>query len=91
VQVSTGAARLPRWSRDGKRLYYVDPVQKKMMEVAVSVDGDELRPAASAALFPYALTDYDVTRDGRFLIIRRQLNLESPPLNVVMNWTALVK
>jgi Tol biopolymer transport system component len=91
VQVSTGAARLPRWSRDGKRLYYVDPTRKQMMEVAVSVDGGELRPSAPALLFPYALTDYDVTRDGRFLIIRRQLNPDAPPLNVVVNWTAMVK
>jgi eukaryotic-like serine/threonine-protein kinase len=91
VQVSTGAARLPRWSRDGKRLYYVDPVRKQMMEVAVSVDGGELRPSAPSALFPYALPDYDVTRDGRFLVVRRKLNPDAPPLNVVINWTAMVK
>jgi len=91
VQLSTGPGRSPRWSRDGRHLYYIDHIQQKVMDVDVTVEGGELRPAAAIPLFAYKGLDYDVTRDGRFLVQKKMLNPDSPPMTVVMNWTAALK
>jgi len=47
--------------------------------ITFRIEADELRPSAASPLFTYSLADYDVMRDGRFLIARRQLNPEAPP------------
>jgi eukaryotic-like serine/threonine-protein kinase len=91
VQISTTTGLRARWSRDGRRLYYVDMSQKKLMEVTISTVEGELEPSLPAPLFPYDTTNYDVTRDGRFLIARRQLNPNAAPMHVFMNWLSTVR
>jgi len=66
-------------------------MQQKMMDVSVTIEGGELRPAAAIPLFAYKGLDYDVTRDGRFLVQKKLLNPDTPPMTVVMNWQAALK
>jgi serine/threonine protein kinase len=91
VQLSTGAGRTPRWSRDARHLYYVDHTQRMVMDVPIAVEDGELRPTTAVPLFPYKGLDFDVTRDGRFLVAKEMLNPDSPPMTVVLNWTAALK
>jgi hypothetical protein len=80
----------PRWSGDGKRLFFIAP-DRKLMEVAIEVRGDRLRPGVPRPLFQtrivspvFVLFQYDVTADGnRFLI--NSLKPEAP-LTLVTNW-----
>jgi Tol biopolymer transport system component len=94
-RVSSGGAMQPRWSRDGKELYYLQSNQ--MMAVPVEHRGEELAFGASQALFKlsvYArmnpgfdlIAPYDVTPDGKFVLFLREGNEEIPPLVVVQNW-----
>jgi hypothetical protein len=65
------------WSRDGRELYYRDSNRI----VRTTLDTNTGRMSAPAVLFdsPFTLsqgadlfrTQYDVTRDGRFLMVRR--------------------
>jgi Tol biopolymer transport system component len=95
VQISREGGAQPRWSRDGKRLYFVAP-DRKLMEVEIDVLGDRLAPHAPRALFQtrivapvYVLYQYDVTRDGsRFLV--NSLRPEAP-LTLVSNWTSALR
>ena len=89
--VSTGGGRAPRWSHDGRELFYIGTDGELM---AVSV---RLRPTLELGkpvrLFQARGTDgwwgtYEVAPDGRFLaLIRTKVSAELP-LTVLVNWRA---
>jgi Tol biopolymer transport system component len=77
-QVSTRGGQEPRWSPDGRELFYMDP-DGVLMAVDVSTDGDALEPGLPRPLFRTGVTLpgpndapewlYAVAPDGeRFLI-----------------------
>ena len=85
----------PRWSRDGKELFYLRSGQ--LVAVAVERSGDELAFGESHALFRLPLftlvdagfniaTRYDVAPDGRFLALVRAGEDAPTPLVLVQNW-----
>ncbi len=94
-QVSTAGGIFPRWRRDGGELYYLAP-DGAMMAAPVTVAGVTLAPGAPVALFPTRVygggmdiaqgRQYDVTRDGRFLI-NTVLDEAAAPITLLMNWT----
>jgi eukaryotic-like serine/threonine-protein kinase len=72
IQISGGGGAQPRWSRDGRQIFYVAPDRKLM---AVSFDPQKGSASAPRVLFQtrivapnFALFQYDVSPDGRFLI-----------------------
>lgn len=95
IAISTGGGVYPRWSRDGKELYYVAP-DAKMMAVPVQATRTTLEAGVPAALFQTRKVggglnvisrghQYDVAIDGRFLI---NVDAESrpTPITLLMNW-----
>ena len=94
-QVSVGGGSMPLWSKDGKHLYYLDPYQE-LMAVDVEPGKDQVRLGKPVPLFKTWVRasmgggGYDVTRDGRFLLLNS--TTESPePLTLVTNWDAELK
>jgi Tol biopolymer transport system component len=96
-QVSVNGGVLPRWRPDGKELFYVGP-ESAVMAAAVVPDPAQLnistpvRVFASAALagvFEFE-TGFDVSLDGRFLVVVPEVNRKPLPLTVVLNWAATV-
>jgi len=102
-QISTGGGTFPRWSRDGREVYYMSQVSGgKIMAVEIAADGATLKPGVPRALFdsPYVnfphssnYHTFAVSRDGqRFLIPhpagKEKVSTESLPITVVVNWTA---
>ncbi|HXK08976.1 MAG TPA: protein kinase [Vicinamibacteria bacterium] len=93
--VSEGSGTQPRWSPSGQELYYRDGFNL----MAVSFDGRLPDPLLGKpqALFPdeydvglsTTIPMYDVTRDGRFLMMRREPG--SGHLRIVLNWTTELK
>jgi serine/threonine-protein kinase len=72
-QVSVAGGASPRWSRDGRELFFVDE-SRHMVAVPVA-SGQTLVLGEPKQLFDlstnYAITNgFDVARDGRFLMIR---------------------
>jgi hypothetical protein len=83
---------MPVWGRDGKHLYYLDLTQR-LMAVDVALGKEQVRIGRPVPLFQTGVRSsiggggYDVTRDGRFLLINSAT--ESPvPLTLVTNWDA---
>ena len=75
-QISTSGGTEPHWSRDGRELYYRDG-RLDMIAVAV-VPGETFAAGGQQALFPTEeywsnrfQRVYDVTSDGRFILLRR--------------------
>ena len=98
-QVSTAGGTYPRWRADGRELYYLAPTGA-MMAAPVTVTGATLAPGAPVALFPTRVVgggtdtslgrNYDVTRDGRFLI-NTELDQTAAPITLILNWNPEAK
>lgn len=92
--MSTAGGAQVRWSDDGKEIYYVAP-DGKMMAVAVTFTGAAPKLESPVALFQTHLASgtnvlgskpqYDVARDGRFLL-NTAVESASAPIVVSLNW-----
>ncbi len=96
VQISVAGGVQPRWRGDGKEIYYLT-LDGVMTAVEVTTSAGSFEAGTPVVLFKTGLApegrieEYAVTADGeRFLI---PLPLQSPdaiPVDVVVNWTALL-
>ena len=89
--VSRDGGTQPRWSPDGKELFYV--TGEALVAVAFRPDGSFGPPRRLFDRSPFLLTDYrfqtyQPSADGqRFLMIRRDEGFVPRQLNVILNWS----
>lgn len=92
-QVSTAGGELPRWSNDGKQLYY--HYGEGFYAVDVKTDGKSFEAGVPKLLFEVSTvrssagggSPFVVTRDGqRFLVLEQVEKAGSEPIEVVVNW-----
>jgi dipeptidyl aminopeptidase/acylaminoacyl peptidase len=93
LQISTDGGLEPVWARNGRELFYRQG--NKLMAVAFR-DGSIESPSAPYPVFEgrYESTDnmgpqtpnYDVSRDGRFVMVRRKNPSTPTVIHVVLNW-----
>ena len=89
ILVSTEGGQQPMWSRDGKELFYRSG--DKMMAAVVETE-PQFRITGYNKLFEgryfssVNLQNYDVAPDGRFLMIKEQVESAPLEINVVLNW-----
>jgi Tol biopolymer transport system component len=90
-QVSIGGGHSPRWRADGKELYYVAP-DLKLMAAKVVVQGSAFTVGTPESLFQTHINQatnrqqYDVARDGRFLILTDLPDTSTEPIHLLLNW-----
>jgi hypothetical protein len=80
------------WSRDGKELFFISADQKMMaVEIKGGLNFDWRGPRAlfDARIAPDV--NFEVGKDGRFLIPVPVEQAGGRPINVVVNWTAGLK
>jgi Tol biopolymer transport system component len=90
-RASSGGGMMPRWSRDGKEVFYVSTT-RFLMAVAVKTSGDSLSVGTATELFQVPLSgggeqEYAVASDGRFLINVPGAEVADPPIRVILNWS----
>ena len=92
-QISTGAATatFPRWSRDGKELFYDSSGELIAVDVTATALGGEFKAGTPRDLFAglrgLGGHNFDVSPDGRrFIVISEGLETSSAPIVVVLNW-----
>lgn len=93
-QVSTLGGSRPRWSGDGRALFYASLDVHSIMRAAVrgtaaGFESDVPRVFADIAVMPVARSPFDVTTDGRVLLLERTVN-QAAPLVLVANWPTLM-
>ena len=93
--VSTKGGKKPRWSPNGRELYYVAP-DSTLMAVATKPAGTSLEIGTPAALFQPRLASvtnpgYGVAPDGRFLINLATDEQTAAPITVILNWASGLK
>ena len=87
-QVSTRGGARPRWSHNGKELFYV--AGGMLHSVSVTLRGADLALGPSKPLFQVPIDPtrgrYSVAADGRFLV---QVPRSPRAVSVIENWTEL--
>ena len=83
-QVSNGGGLRPRWSRDGRELFF--RAGGRVMAAPIE-PGPTFASGTARVLFEgrYA-PQYDVTADGRFLMVRDEQQADPTQLRFVLNW-----
>jgi eukaryotic-like serine/threonine-protein kinase len=89
IQVSAGPSSQPRWSHDGRQIFFVQPDRKL---TAVSFDPNTGTAGPPRVLFQTRIAaergaswQYTVAPDGRFLINSLPANIASP-LTLITGW-----
>ena len=89
IPISTGGGFLPRWSRDGRELFYI--TADAVTAVAMRPDGSFGAPRRlfdRTNFFTSRFHSYDTSPDGkRFLMIQRDPGSVPRQLNVILNWS----
>jgi eukaryotic-like serine/threonine-protein kinase len=95
IPISTGGGVYPRWARDGKELYFIAPdsklmaapirATKTMVEAGEPTTLFQTRRLGGGANVIGRSHQYDVARDGRFLI-NVDGQTSAPPITLLMNW-----
>jgi Tol biopolymer transport system component len=91
LRVSADGGHLPRWSQDGKELYFLTTDNSALMAAPVTHKGAGLQIGTPERLFqePFMSSGgYDVW-NGRFLFASEQGILQRSPLTLVENWPEL--
>jgi hypothetical protein len=96
--VSTGGGWFPQWRRDGREIFYVSPLDDKIMAAEVKANGSSFEVGAVHALFEirpyfglYTANLFDVTPDGQRFIVAYDAQQSNAALTLVTNWPALLK
>ncbi|MBI2948530.1 MAG: protein kinase [Verrucomicrobia bacterium] len=86
-KISIGGGFAPGWSRDGSKIYYVDP-ETILTEVELDRNTNGLEPRQPRRLFRLSgpVSPFDVAPDGRILATIEVPTTNSAPLTVVLNW-----
>src|SRR6185295_7722171 len=94
--VSTNGGAQPRFSRDGKELFYI-AADNTLMSIAAKTDGETFEAEPPRPLFKTRLAregalaraDYEVTPDGQRFLLNVMVGEPSAlPFNVTLNWTS---
>jgi serine/threonine protein kinase/Tol biopolymer transport system component len=97
-QASTDGGRWPRWSHDGKQIYFVS-MRNEMMSVDVHEQGNNIEVGHAARLFTFrpsvriyrvGMINYDVSPDGKRFLLVVAADENNRPLTVLQNWTNLL-
>jgi hypothetical protein len=84
----------PVWARNGRELFYNDPLKDQLMAVSVEA-GPDFRFSPPVALFSTSEflfssqpPSYDVASDGRLLMLmpKGRAKPGTRPLTVILNW-----
>jgi Tol biopolymer transport system component len=91
-QVSTQGGSRPRWSGDGRSLFYVSLDELHVMRADVragaTFENDAPSVFADIPVMSVARSPFDTTADGRLLLLERTIN--PAPLAVISNWRSIL-
>ena len=89
-QVSQSGGREPRWSKDGKELFFFAP-DNRLMVAGVKTDAVSFEIGAIRPLFQSRQMGvsfrYDVAKDGQRFLVNAGLREDLSPITLVTHWT----
>jgi Tol biopolymer transport system component len=93
-QVSTQGGSRPRWSGDGRAVFYVSLDDRRIMRAdlrttAAGLESDPPRVFTEIPVMPVARSPFDVAADGRLVVLERTIT-QGAPLVLVADWRAVM-
>jgi hypothetical protein len=88
-QISNGAGSGPKWGVRGEELFYIAS-NGKLMSVRLKLGADSVEPSAPRELFSPP-GPYELMPDGKRFVVLAPLESGPRPLQVILNWLALLK
>jgi dipeptidyl aminopeptidase/acylaminoacyl peptidase len=93
VIVSRNGGVQPRWRRDGKEIFYIEPGDLLMAADVSTANATKFETRAVRRLFQVDFADalgslYDVSADGQRFLVNTRVGEPIAPITVVLNWTA---
>jgi Tol biopolymer transport system component len=90
--ISSNGGTHASWRRDGRELFYMSP-EGVLMAVEIAPAGSGIRPGIAHALFQtLGASAYAAASDGKRFLINAAIEDQSPPgINVIMNWSQLLR
>lgn len=82
--VSTKGGRSPRFSRDGRKIYFADTA--KLMAAEFRVDGSASDPVVLFELDERIQAFRQVPQNDRFLMVLQDDTAASPPVRIITGW-----
>ncbi len=94
VRISTDGGVLPKWSDDGRELFYVS-ADSMLMSVSLGAETGRLRPSAPHALFRLLVIDtdvspYDPAPGGQRFLVLETAQHAPQTLTVIANWPGIL-
>jgi len=91
-RISTSGGVNPHWRSDGKELFFVSGNKLMAVNIGSVSGGGEFQAGPAQPLFEFEGVNYAPGRDGqRFLTGVVTEKAPTPPINVMLNWTADLK
>jgi Tol biopolymer transport system component len=92
-RVSQNGGILPRWSADGREVFYLSQDHTTLFAATVSDTATQFRVTMVRGLFSLPMVagrgfTYDVTRDGQRFLVVVSSGAAISPLTLVLNWDA---
>jgi len=84
-----GGGSNPEWGAGGEELFYIGP-GGKLNSVKLNLGANSVEPSAPRELFSVA-GPYRVAPDGKHFLVLAGSESGPPPLQLIMNWPALLK
>jgi hypothetical protein len=97
-QISSGGGDVPRWTKDGRELFFREP-PGTLMSAEIRT-GPKIEATVPRRLFPYgdnssrpSSNQFGVTADGKRFLIQEPVHKTGPSaeIMVVLNWAAELK
>jgi eukaryotic-like serine/threonine-protein kinase len=92
-QISSEGGRQPHWRKDGKELFFANRDQQ-LMTAEVNIGNGTLEVEKVQKLFDGVINGtntFDVSADGQKFLVVEDSVTSSPPLTLVLNWTAALR
>jgi serine/threonine protein kinase len=87
IPISSGGGSTPRWSPDGKELYYIG-VDGTLMSASIELGQNGLRVSITQPLFKTNRMLFDVSPDGkRFLVYKEAQDQPNSAITLITNWS----
>jgi Tol biopolymer transport system component len=96
VLISLDGGRAPRWSRDGKELFF-RTMSGRLLVVSVTINGAEIRTGKPQPMFDVPMISnvgsqsFEVGPDAKRFLFKVPVEQRASPLTVVLNWDAGLK
>jgi protease II len=86
VQISNSSSSWPRWSHDGRQLFYIGK-DHSLMAATLRFAASGIEVAATRMLFKLDISEFEISDDGkRFLVFQIVENQEPSTVTLINNW-----